>query len=137
MSTYTDSIKYLKRNMIKNSILIFGFILNLFSHYITSSNIKMIVGILSTFLVLGVWLYNDKNLENEENFKKIINSLSDNYIICDGIINLFIIGAILLSLCKINIYMILVFIGCELGIILNNVLEIKYIKKNNEVTNEI
>ena len=137
MSTYTDSIKYLKRNMIKNSILIFGFILNLFSHYITSSNIKMIVGILSTFLILGVWLYNDKNLENEENFKKIINSLSDNYIICDGIINLFIIGAILLSLCKINIYMILVFIGCELGIILNNVLEIKYIKKNNEVTNEI
>lgn len=137
MSTYTDSIKYLKRNMIKNSILIFGFILNLFSHYITSSNIKMIVGILSTFLILGVWFYNDKSLENEENFKKIINSLSDNYIICDGIINLFIIGAILLSLCKINIYMILVFIGCELGIILNNVLEIKYIKKNNEVTNEI
>lgn len=137
MSTYTDLIKYLKRNMIKNSILIFGFILNLFSHYITSSNIKMIVGILSTFLILGVWFYNDKNLENEENFKKIINSLSDNYIICDGIINLFIIGAILLSLCKINIYMILVFIGCELGIILNNVLEIKYIKKNNEVTNEI
>lgn len=137
MNTYTDSIKYLKRNMIKNSILIFGFILNLFSHYITSSNIKMIVGILSTFLILGVWFYNDKSLENEENFKKIINSLSDNYIICDGIINLFIIGAILLSLCKINIYMILVFIGCELGIILNNVLEIKYIKKNNEVTNEI
>lgn len=122
MKTYKDVITYVKESMVSNSLGYVGLMMILLGNFFNDA-IGIVLDIISLLLVCISWLI---KLKIDKNMIKFV---SEDFFKYTSIINAIFLFLAIIGLFKTNKYMIFGTVMGVIGIIINGILEIRYLKK--------
>lgn len=122
MKTYKNVITYVEKSMISDSLCFIGLIMSLSGNFFNDT-IGLILNSIALLLLGCSWSIGLKK------DRKMIKFVSADYCKYSSIINMIFFLLIIVSLFKTNKYMIIGTIMGVIGIIINGILEIRYLKK--------
>lgn len=121
MKTYKNVITYVEKSMISDSLCFIGLIMTLLSNFF--NELMGSVNIIALLLLGCSWTIGMKK------DREMIKFVSADYCKYGSIINMMFFLLIIVSLFKTNKYMIFGTVMGVIGIIINGILEIRYLKK--------
>lgn len=122
MKTYKNVITYVEKSMISDSLCFIGLIMTLLSNFFNDV-IGLVLNIIALLLLGCSWTIGMKK------DREMIKFVSTDYCKYGSIINMMFFLLIIVSLFKTNKYMIFGTVMGVIGIIINGILEIRYLKK--------
>ena len=122
MKTYKDVITYVKESMVSDSLGYVGLMMILLGNFFNDA-IGIVLDIISLLLVCISWLI---KLKIDKNMIKFV---SEDFFKYTSIINAIFLFLAIIGLFKTNKYMIFGTVMGVIGIIINGILEIRYLKK--------
>lgn len=122
MKTYKNVITYVEKSMISDSLCFIGLIMTLLSNFFNDV-IGLVLNIIALLLLGCSWSVGSKK------DREMIKFVSADYFKYSSIINMMFFLLIIVSLFKTNKYMIVGTIMGVIGLIINGILEIRYLKK--------
>lgn len=122
MKTYKNVITYVEKSMISDSLCFIGLIMTLLSNFFNDV-IGLVLNIIALLLLGCSWTIGMKK------DREMIKFVSADYCKYGSIINMMFFLLIIVSLFKTNKYMIFGTVMGVIGIIINGILEIRYLKK--------
>ena len=122
MKTYKNVITYVEKSMISDSLCFIGLIMTLLSNFFNDV-IGLVLNIIALILLGCSWTIGMKK------DREMIKFVSADYCKYGSIINMMFFLLIIVSLFKTNKYMIVGTIMGVIGLIINCILEIRYLKK--------
>lgn len=122
MKTYKNVITYVEKSMISDSLCFIGLIMTLLSNFFNDV-IGLVLNIIALLLLGCSWTIGMKK------DREMIKFVSADYCKYGSIINMMFFLLIIVSLFKTNKYMIFGAVMGVIGIIINGILEIRYLKK--------
>lgn len=129
MKTYKNVITYVEKSMISDSLCFIGLIMTLLSNFFNDV-IGLVLNIIALLLLGCSWSVGSKK------DREMIKFVSADYFKYSSIINMMFFLLIIVSLFKTNKYMIVGTIMGVIGLIINGILEIRYLKKTKPEISE-
>lgn len=122
MKTYKNVITYVEKSMISDSLCFIGLIMTLLGNFFNDA-IGLVLNIIALLLLGCSWTIGMKK------DREMIKFVSTDYCKYSSIINMMFFLLIIVSLFKTNKYMIMGTVMGVIGLIINGILEIRYLKK--------